>query len=611
MPQAIRHALLAEDYERAADLIEMVWREMQRARQEALLLGWLRALPDMVLRFRPVLSVEYAGTLLANGLLDGVEARLQDAERCLHAITDSLDAADMTGRTREQPGSLSADRNETDKIVIVDQEEFRRVPGSIAMYRAAHALALGDLSGAVTHARRVLDLVPEDDSFRHGAVGSILGLAAWARGDLEEAYRSYAGGMAHLQKIGGLADAVGGAFNLADMRIAQGRLREAMRLYERGLQLATQGAKEGSPVLKGTADMHVGMGELYREQNDLDAATEHLLKSKELGEHMGLPKYPYRWCVAMSRLREAHGDLDGALELLGEAERLYLSDFSPDVRPIAAMKTRVWIAQGRLREALEWVRERGLSPEDDLSYIREFEHITLARLLLAQYRAEHRNGGDCADRSSLEALGPAEPTVLMGLLDRLLSAAEAGGRAGSAVEVLILQALTHHACGDISAALVPLQRALTLAEPEGFVRIFVDEGLPMSQLLSEVAARGITPDYAGKLLQSFDRIEGRQQKGSPDDAGKSADEFPLTTSRFTPGPSSSATSTSQPLIEPLSQRELEILRLFRTELSGPEIADQLVIALSTVRTHTKGIYGKLNVTSRREAVKRASELGLI
>jgi LuxR family maltose regulon positive regulatory protein len=133
----------------------------------------------------------------------------------------------------------------------------------------------------------------------------------------------------------------------------------------------------------------------------------------------------------------------------------------------------------------------------------------------------------------------------------------------------------------------------------------------MAQLLSEVAARGITPDYAGKLLQSFDRIEGRQQKGSPDDAGKSADEFPLTTSRFTPGPSSSATSTSQPLIEPLSQRELEILRLFRTELSGPEIADQLVIALSTVRTHTKGIYGKLNVTSRREAVKRASELGLI
>ena len=161
--------------------------------------------------------------------------------------------------------------------------------------------------------------------------------------------------------------------------------------------------------------MHVGMSELYREHNDLHAATQHLLKSKELGEHTGLPKNPYRWRVAMARIREAQGDLDGALDLLDEAERLYVSDFSPNVRPIAALKTRVWVAQGRLGEALGWAREQGLSAEDDLSYLREFEHITLARILLAQYKSDH------TDSSIREAIG---------LLERLLKAAQEGGQDG-------------------------------------------------------------------------------------------------------------------------------------------------------------------------------------
>src|SRR5207302_8071832 len=137
--------------------------------------------------------------------------------------------------------------------------------------------------------------------------------------------------------------------------------------------------------LRGAADMHVGMSELHRERNDLHAATQHLLRSKELGEHMGLPQNRYRWCVAMARIRAAQGDLDGALDLLQEAERLYMSDFFPNVRPIVAMTARVWVAQGRLDEGLEWARERGLSIDDDLSFLREFEHITLARVLLARH----------------------------------------------------------------------------------------------------------------------------------------------------------------------------------------------------------------------------------
>ena len=170
----------------------------------------------------------------------------------------------------------------------------------------------------------------------------------------------------------------------------------------------------------------------------------------------------------MARVREAEGDLDGALDLLDEAERLYVSDFFPNVRPVPALRARVWVAQGRLGEALGWARERGLSVADDLSYLREFEHITLARVLLAQYAAEQQA------RVLDEATG---------LLERLLRAAEEGARTGSVIEILVLQALAHQTQGDIPAALASLQRALTLAEPEGYVRVFVDEGPPMASLL--------------------------------------------------------------------------------------------------------------------------------
>jgi LuxR family maltose regulon positive regulatory protein len=232
--------------------------------------------------------------------------------------------------------------------------------------------------------------------------------------------------MANVQVAGGISDAIGGSIALADIRIAQGRLRQAMRTYERGLQLARE---QGELLLRGTADMYVGMSEICRERDDLHTATQHLMRSKEQGEHNGFPQNRYRWRIAMARIREAQGDLDGALDWLHEAEHLYVSDFFPNVRPIAALKTRVWVAQGRLGEALDWAMEHGLSVEDDLCYLREFEHITLARVLLARYKS------DRADRSMLEA---------MGLLERLLQAAVEGERMGSAIEILVVQSIAHY-----------------------------------------------------------------------------------------------------------------------------------------------------------------------
>ena len=543
--EAIRHALAAGDFERSADLVELAIPAMRRTRQEAAVHGWLRALPEELIRVRPVLGVGLAGTLLAEGELEGVEVRLRDAEGWL----------DTTAGIRQGSPAASAE------MVVVDDEEFRRLPPMIELYRAALALARGDAPGTVKHARRALELSPEEEHLGRAAAAGLLGLAFWASGDLEAGHSAYAECMAGLRRAGHIADTFGCAIALADIRLAQGRLGEAMRTYEQALQRAPE---QAGPVLRGTADMYVGLSELHRERNDLPAATQNLLRSQELGEHNGLPQNRYRWRVAMARIRQAEGDLSGALDALNEAERLYVGDFFPNVRPVPALRARVLVAQGKLGEALGWARERGLSVEDDLSYLHEFEHITLARVLLARYVAER------AERTSQEATR---------LLERLLRAAEEGQRTGNVIEILVLQALAHQARGDVPAALASLQRAVTLAEPEGYVRIFADEGPPVAPLLRAVAKQGTAPGYVRRLLAAV---------------SKTGDSTPA----------------SQELIEPLSARELDVLRLLGTDLDGPEIARELVVSLNTVRTHTRNIYAKLGVNNRRAAVRRAQELGL-
>jgi LuxR family maltose regulon positive regulatory protein len=557
--EAVRHALAANDWVRAADLVELAVPAIRRNRQEATLLGWLKALPDELLHNRPVLSVAYAATLLYGGIIEGVESRLRDAERWLESA-DAPKGANPLG------------------AVVVDQEEFRSLPGMIAIYRGGYALAQGHIADTETYARRALAFIAEDDHTWRGAAAALLGLASWTSGDLEAAYRSYADGMAHLQKAGYISDAIGGSIALADIRMTQGRLREAMLIYERGVQLAID---QGTPRLRGTADMYVGMSALHRERNDLHVATQHLMRSKEQGEHTGFPQNPYRWRVAMAKIRMAEGDLDDALKLLQEAERLYVSDFYPNVRPITALKTRVWIAQGRLTEALGWAHDQGLLVHDGLSYLREFEHITLARILLAHYQRD-RTGDSLREARTL--------------LERLLEAAEAGGRTAAVIEVLVLQALAHQAQDDISGALAPLAHALALAEPEGYIRIFIDEGPSMAQLLREAAIRRILPTYTATLLSAFEDVQ-------PQRSGKSS--LPAD-----PASQPYIAQRTQSAIDPLSERELEVLRLLDTDLSGPEIARQLMISLNTMNTHTKNIYSKLTVNNRRAAVRRAEELDL-
>ena len=547
---AIRHALAAGDFERAADLAELAGRAMLTNRRGDTFLGWLRALPDEPVRARPVLSAYYALALLSHDL-EAAEARLRDAERLLDSAAP--------GGPESPPGGM----------LVVDEEGFRSLPGVISIVRAYLAGALGDVPGVVRHARRSLKLLPEDDHLWRGGAAALLGLAYWNSGDLEAAYRSFADGIATLRMTGDVTHSISGAFILADIRTAQGRLREAARIYEESLKLAED---HGEPMPPLMGDLYVGMSELNRERGDLEAASRYLQRSKELGERGGMSENRHRWYVAMARIKEARGDPDRALDLLDEAERLYIRSPDPEVRPITALKARVWIRQGRLDEALGWARERGLSAHDGLGYLREFEYITLARMLIARYE------DDRAERSIHEATG---------LLERLLKAAEEGGRAGSVIEILALQALAHEAQGDVPRALASLERALSLAEPEGYVRIFVDEGVPMARLLYDALALEVESEYVRRLLAAYPVAEPEQ----------------VTSSRLR-GPESE-------MVEPLSGRELEVLQLIAEGLTNQEVATRLYLSLHTVKVHTRNIFTKLAVKNRTQAVARGRALGIL
>jgi LuxR family maltose regulon positive regulatory protein len=492
-----------------------------------------------------VLSIWYAYALLGRGDLEAAQARLKDAERWFEPAEPM----------KMQPETPSGE------MVVVDQEQWKSLPAAIAIGHAYIAQALGNIPDTVRYASRALEL-PEADPFRHSQASMLLGMTYWASGDLEAANRVFADYTLKLRAAGNIPDAISTTVVLADIRLALGHLREAARTVEQLLQFVMD---QGEPIYPDTADLHRALSELYLEQGNLETAAYHLQRGKELGEKAELPVLRYRLCIAQALLKKTQVDPDGALVLLVEAEHLYIRSPLPDLRPISAMKARIWAVQGRLTNALEWANEQGLTPDDDLCYLREFEHITLARILIAQYQK------DQVDDSI---------HVAMQFLDRLLQAAQEGSRMGSVIEILVLLALANHAQGNITSALAQLERALTLAEPEGYVRIFVDESPPMSALLREATKHGIAPKYVNQLLASLGKSEGKK---------------PIT----------------QPLIEPLSERELEVLRLLRTDLNGPEIARELIVSLNTVRTHTQNIYAKLGVNNRRAAVRRAEELNLL
>jgi LuxR family maltose regulon positive regulatory protein len=524
--EAIIHALAADDPERAAKLIELAAPAMQRARQESQLRSWLEALPAALYDDRPVLAMALVGARMATGDADDLDPLLE--------IVDSWLVC-------------------ADSPIVFDEVAYRRLPAMAAVHRAGLALLDGDVDGTIEHARRVRGLVGADDHLQRGAAAALLGLAHWNLGDLNGARDGYIEAIACFEVGEHLADVMGCSLAVADIQITQGRLRDAQHTFESALRHTAD-----SPGLRGTADMHVGLSLLAIEHNDLDTAADHLESSAELHEHMGLPQHPYRSRVAMARLHEAQGDLDKALELLTQAEARYNTDYSPSVRPVSASKARIEVKRGDLDAGARWAHTQGLSAHDELSYVREFEHITLAGVLLALGSA------DAVEQAT-------------GLLRRLLTAADDGHRDGSAIEILVLLTLAQSVAGDDAGATTSLMKALALAEPQGYVRSFLDAEPAVMDALRPLAVA--SDGYAAQILASGRSAPLRRRSRSTDP-------------------------------DELSDRELDVLRLLRSDLSGPEVARELHVSLNTLRTHTKHIYTKLGATNRREAVTRAAELGL-
>ena len=546
--EAVNHAVIAKDFERAAALIELAWAEMDKSMQSATWLGWVKMIPEELVCLRPVLSAGYAWALLDTGEFEGCELRLQDAEKGMDRLL----------------GKRVGNEDSLCNIVVVDEEQFRFLSATIESARAYHASALGDIKATIKYARRALDLNKKEDYHRRYIVDALLGLALWANGELEAAYSTVAAGIVNIQME------IMVTVVLAELRIEQGSLQQAFSIYEKSLQAAAMEEAESCQIP--IASFYLGLGKLKLLRGDLKGAEVLLQRSKEQGEKAALPNWRYNWYLLQAGIKGSQGNLDQALDFLNEAEKYYFRSPIPDIQPLDALKTRVLIRQGKIIKATDWMKEHELTMEDELGYLREFEYITLVRVLISEFRHSHNN------KSLLEAKQ---------LIERLLIEAQKGNRMGSVIEILILQALAHEANDDMELAIESLKEAILLAEPEEHFQIFVDEGLQMYRLLTESVIYKIMPDYVSKLLTAIEEKKG-------------VNESREASSKFAQG-----------LIEPLSERELEILQLITQGLSNHEICERLFLALSTVKGYNQNLYGKLQVKSRTEAIARAREWKLL
>jgi LuxR family transcriptional regulator, maltose regulon positive regulatory protein len=542
--EAVGHALRAEDHERAADLVERVVGEMWFRGEVQTLLGWLEALPEVAKRRRPRLLLEHATALMWVGRLEGVESLVREAERIVDA------AEEFSGE-----GPPSSTKNIHRPYLL----------GYAAAARAWHANLLGNPQGGIEFARRALALLPDDPRPRTFAAFSLAAAYSFA-GDFEAASAAFA----ETEELGLAAGhdylALEAMGYHAELQMARGRLREADGILRRALEFA---AERGDASLPATAEVHVAMGELLYEWDDLDSAEDRLAEGVRLAEQTGQIGSLVDGYVSLSRLKQAQGDTDGASGAAREAERLARSSgVGQFIVEAAAWKSRLHLAWGELAAATSELEQVSVG-EDDPIFVREIEQISRARLLAAR----------------------GEQDETLRLLAVLRETAQAAGRTGREIETLALQALSLQAKGERERAVSTLTQALALGEPEGYVRTFVDEGPAIAALISEV----LEAQQRGRLYPP-NRVSAHYLRKLRATLQQEA---------------SDVASPSAELPEPLTERELEVLTLVAAGKTNQEIAGELFVAKSTVKTHTKNIYSKLDTRNRAQAVARARELNLI
>ncbi|MFZ5827602.1 MAG: LuxR C-terminal-related transcriptional regulator [Bacillota bacterium] len=514
---AIRHALVAGDSDRAAALVEgAAFQVMYERGEYATLTGWVQGLPDALVRSRPHLSTWYASALILTGHMEEGEERLDDAERTLPNLT---------------------------------ADEASRLSDRVITLRTLAAVQKVDVRSAIALADRALRQVSPDNRSDYSMLVYLKGLTYRMTGNpalgipaLGEALRLIDVKRQPLLHIYTLN-------HLAILHMLAGELDQAHLRLMRGLELAGEA---------GTGDFsQVLLADLLRERNELDQAEALLRKAIDQCGKSGRLDPLRQACLCLARIQMARGDRNGAVAALDQALQVAHDQRMPHhIRTIPGLRAQVDLRFGDLDAAARWAVEYEQGVGVDHGYTTEPGDLNLARVQIARGQAG----------------------AALTLLQQIEQRAESAGRRGSLIEIRMLQALGREALGDGSGATASLKQALEMAQPQGYVRLFVDEGPPLAKVLTRLRS-----DYATRLLELMDK----------------------------PAPVTGTAPNQAALVEPLTERELQVLCLLAEGCSNQEIADRLILAEGTVKKHTHNIFGKLGVASRIQAILRAAELGLL
>lgn len=530
--EAIAHALAGHAIDAAADLMAQSAPSMLRRGELASLLHWLTLIPDEVVIARPSLGLSLAAALLAVG-------RLEETAQHVNAIERAIESR-------------------------LQQERVSDWHGEIAALHMTLALVEGQTPEMLRQARLAQQLLPPHDVFMRGFVSwALAGAQFLTDGDVVEALRAFDQVLSVNRAAGNLIMVLMALYSRATLETLNGQLHQAAQTCRESIQLIKI---DHAPSLPMAALGYVGLGDLLREWNRLEDAHLRLTEGLQLGQAWTAPEFLVDGYIAFARLQQAQGKGREALASLDEIDtamrKLRVSRGNLEV--VAAHRVRLWLRQGNLQAAQGWAKQMTESDANGQrtvvsAWLSEIEGITLARVFLAEGHS---------------------PQALL-LLDRLASKAEAAGRITSLIEIVILQALALKATGRMRDALSRLKQALHLAQPERYVRLFADEGLPLAELLRTLSTQIDDSSTRGYLEQLVAVIE------------------------------KDATSPNRRLPEPLTEREREILRLVAAGYSNHEIAARLVLGVSTVKWHVSNLLSKLNTYNRAQAVHRAQELGFL
>ena len=549
--EAVHHALAANDFAQAARLIEQAFNALVRRGEIATLQRWAAALPDELIRSNIELSVLQGWLLFVSGKHDEALLHLQNLERTF-GITP---ISDEPGEQQTMPRGT---------------ESQAEIKGRIAAIRASIAVTRGDLPRTIALSRLALEYLPKENISRAYAAW-YLGRAYWLSGDVSAASIALVEASHVSWEVDHLYTVFMVTHDLAHVQKLQGQLHLADQTYRQALQQALERGGD----LPAIGPAYVGRGNLEYEWNHLDAATSLLQEGIKLCERTGNGRAILQAHITLAFIKQAQRETDGASAMMQQVvqitERQHLSQHRN--AQVEAFWAWLSLMQGDEAAVSLWLQRCGLSLDREVSHLREREYLTLVRVLITQRRLDEAKQW----------------------LANLLQLAEAQGRTGSVIEILMLQAEALHASGEVKQGIERLSRALSLAQPEGYIRLFVDEGAPIAHLLVQMRRRppGGQPastHYREHLLALL---------------GGAHDEDGTHEAVVVPGPG------MYPLGEPLSERELEVLRLIVAGCSNREIADRLVIAVSTVKWYVNTIYGKLQVESRAKAIAAARELNIL